>query len=557
MARKKRDSETAEDGGVATLSPESGVGSLESGVESVQTSAKTVPIELLPLTAVRPSPDQPRKYFDPEKMDELRADLARRGQQDPVKVKPLNDAGFYDLVDGERRWRCLTDLAESGSAEAALFIEAKIVTPADEVETLLNQLAANMHRESLTPVEEARAFARLREAGMDADEIANRLGIANRTVHSRLALLDLCEDVLGSLECGRITVSHADELVKLPELRQVAALAFVVGEGASVRALREWLDEQKWTKTSQREVVGDDDGEIGPEEAAMENAGRAYDRERDERETDVVGEAEADMERQADASARAEAARKERQADETPDSKTVERRQATDDEQFGERLMLRIAAALVKKEKDHESLLLAYARRAWVSAPYGRKVLAAPLLNAVSPDVQVITLADAARVLLALDLAEQVAARSDWKRLLEIADDKGVDIDQCKLEERAATLGVSLKELQRQQVGAEKIGVSVRDAHGTYTARANGKSASSTAGEASAVAALARKFGLTNHQIENGGVEEGKGGAYWLYLPKKARADKGKARPSPKVAKKTKSAALRAAVKKAKAKKKK
>ena len=514
MAKKKKPTDTDEGGGVAVA-------------EAPQTSA--VPIELLPLTVVRPSPTQPRKYFDPVKMDELKADLARRGQQDPVKVKPLNEEGFYDLVDGERRWRCLQDLAESASGDATLFIEARIVNPADEVETLLNQLAANMHREGLTPVEEARAFATLEEAGLGADDIANRLGIASRTVYTRLALLDLCVDVLTYLEQGVITVSHADELVKLPEFRQVAALGYIGSSGASVRALREWLDSQGWTKKSQAEVVGDDDGEIGHEEAAMENAGRAYDREQEEKQTDgggdVVGEAAEDLKRQQESLARAEAARKERQADETPDEKTASKRGVTEDEQLAERVRARIAAKLVKAVTPNEAidLVFANARRAWRAAPFGRKSTASPWLKRADPSLEpeVLNMQDAARVLLALDLAELVLNADS--RLGDFARSHRIDIELCKLEERAESLGVSVKELKKQDAAKRAADPVWRN------------------GETGELA----PDGLRKKPWVRGTVDE-----HGNFHPdKKSRGDKGKTRRSPKVAKKMTGTAIRAAVK--------
>lgn len=245
---------------------------------------------------------------------------------------------------------------------------------------------------------------------------------------------------------------------------------------------------------------------------------------------DVVGEATEDLKRQEEAPARAEAAAAERKADETPDDKTTERREQTADEQFGERLMQRIAAAVLKKSKDHEELLLMHARRVWAAAPYGRKANAAPLLNGVGvTDVAVISLVDAARVLLALDLAELLASRSDWSRLMAIADDQGVDMELCKLEERAATLGISVKELQKQKrVGLPPYQAIRRNEN-------TGELAPPTRGKSPAE-------WVRGYVDSEGFFFEGD-------IPKKKRADKGKTRKSEKVSGKAIKAAVAAAKK--------
>ena len=104
----------------------------------------------LPVDAIHANPKQPRKRFDGEAGSGLAESVRSQGVIQPLIVRP-RDAGGYEIVAGERRWRA--------AREAGLATVPAVVRATDDRDTLLLGLIENVAREQLTPVEEARACA--------------------------------------------------------------------------------------------------------------------------------------------------------------------------------------------------------------------------------------------------------------------------------------------------------------------------------------------------------------------------------------------------------------
>jgi len=204
-------------------------------------------IELLdlPVDAVHPNPKQPRRRFDGEAGTGLAESVKRQGVIQPLIVRS-RDAGGYEIVAGERRWRA--------AREAGLATVPAIVRESDDRDTLLVGLIENVAREQLTPVEEARAYAvLLDEFQLSLGDVADRVGRSKPSVSNRIRLLDLPDDVLGMVERGQLSEGHARAVLAVPDHEGRRRLAReIVQKGLSVRAAEQ---RAKWAGAKQKPRV--------------------------------------------------------------------------------------------------------------------------------------------------------------------------------------------------------------------------------------------------------------------------------------------------------------
>ena len=183
----------------------------------------------LPVETIHANPRQPRKRFDHEATSALADSIRSQGLVQPVVVRP-REAGGFELIAGERRWRA--------AREAGLPTVPALVRDADDRETLLLGLVENVAREELSAVEEARAYALLLdEFELSLGDLAERVGKAKPTVSNRLRLLELPDDVLGLVERGELSEGHARAVLAVPDHEGRRRLARqIVRRGMSVRA---------------------------------------------------------------------------------------------------------------------------------------------------------------------------------------------------------------------------------------------------------------------------------------------------------------------------------
>lgn len=179
----------------------------------------------LPVSAIEPHPDQPRRHFDEEALAELAASISARGVIQPVIVRKLAE-GRYQLVAGERRWRA--------AQKAQLHEIPALIRVLDDREVMALALIENIQREDLNPVEEARAYHRLAEfEEMTQAEIARLVEKSRSHVANLQRLLALPESVLDHLESGRLDMGHGRALIGLENAAALAERA--VRKGLSVR----------------------------------------------------------------------------------------------------------------------------------------------------------------------------------------------------------------------------------------------------------------------------------------------------------------------------------
>jgi ParB family chromosome partitioning protein len=177
---------------------------------------------------INANPQQPRRRFDEDNLQELAASIKSKGVVQPVIVRKTDDG--FELIAGERRLRAARMM---GLHRIPAFI-AKV---ADGSEALELALIENLQREDLNPMEMAEGFQQLaRRYGMTQEQIAERVGKSRAAVTNTLRLLNLPRDVQASLSAGEITAGHARAILSFDDReRQVALWKRIVKEGLSVR----------------------------------------------------------------------------------------------------------------------------------------------------------------------------------------------------------------------------------------------------------------------------------------------------------------------------------
>ena len=182
---------------------------------------------LLGINDIEPNKDQPRRDFDPDKLEELAASIAEHGVITPLLVRPLV-GGRYQIVAGERRWRA--------SRMAGLNELPVVVRQLTDSQCMQLALVENLQRDDLGPIEEARGYQVLiGEHGMTQEDVSRLVGRSRPAVANALRLLSLPEDVIAFLEIGSLSPGHARALVTLPPQQAGEAAREIVEKDLNVR----------------------------------------------------------------------------------------------------------------------------------------------------------------------------------------------------------------------------------------------------------------------------------------------------------------------------------
>ena len=183
------------------------------------------------LARITPDPDQPRREFDPQALEDLAASVKARGVLQPLLVRWDEPAGRWVIIAGERRYRAAT----MAGLSAVPCVEYK--GPIDASDRLEVQLIENALRADLTPIEQATAFrALLDRRGWTYRDLAANLHIALSSVARALALLDLPTVVQEQVERGEVPATTAAELAKIEDVETIKAVAEEVATSGLSRA---------------------------------------------------------------------------------------------------------------------------------------------------------------------------------------------------------------------------------------------------------------------------------------------------------------------------------
>ena len=191
----------------------------------------------LPLDRIRPNPQQPRRRFDTEAIEELAESIRTHGILQPVVVRQV-DRG-YELISGERRWRAARRAGLSG-------IPAVIREGVGDAEMLELALVENMQREDLDPLERAQGYRSMMSTlGITQEEVASKVGLKRASVANHLRLLELPDEAQDALRRGLIDMGHARALLGLRRRGAILKLlGVVVRRELSVREVERRVREE-------------------------------------------------------------------------------------------------------------------------------------------------------------------------------------------------------------------------------------------------------------------------------------------------------------------------
>lgn len=186
----------------------------------------------IPVRDLVPNPHQPRVHFDEELLSDLSASIKEIGVLQPLLVRRLTD-GTYQLIAGERRWRA--------AQRAGLVTVPAVVKETDDISSVEQALVENLHRQDLSPLEEASAYQQLLDDfQLTHDDVAKRVGKSRSAVTNTLRLLNLPPAVQALLADGRLSAGHAKALLGTPDRAFQEQLARrAATEHWSVRAVEE------------------------------------------------------------------------------------------------------------------------------------------------------------------------------------------------------------------------------------------------------------------------------------------------------------------------------
>lgn len=181
----------------------------------------------IPLAEILPSPFQPRKYFDDNKLDELTTSIRSHGVLSPVVVRQTPSG--YELVAGERRLRA--------AKRAGLDRIPAVVREVSNAGMLELALIENLQREDLNPIEEAEVYRRLiEEFNLTQEEVAGRVGRDRTSITNTLRLLKLPPEIRQDLIEGALSAGHARALLALErQTLQLKVREEIIRRGLSVR----------------------------------------------------------------------------------------------------------------------------------------------------------------------------------------------------------------------------------------------------------------------------------------------------------------------------------
>jgi ParB family transcriptional regulator, chromosome partitioning protein len=205
--------------GVARRSPADGV-SVPIGGTRYKDLAKARNAFEIPVDKIVPDPNQPRKVFTPEDLQDLSDSIRGRGLLQPIRARWDEEREKYVIVAGERRWRAA--IMAGKATITCVIVEGEM----DDGELLHDQLVENCLRSNLQPIEQAEAFKALMDAkGWSAARLAEEIHIRDSTVFKSLALLELPGEVRERVAAGAIKPATAYELSQLDGPRDQVAMA--------------------------------------------------------------------------------------------------------------------------------------------------------------------------------------------------------------------------------------------------------------------------------------------------------------------------------------------
>ncbi|MBU1240294.1 ParB/RepB/Spo0J family partition protein [Myxococcota bacterium] len=206
---------------------------------------ETQSLTFIPITQVKPAPNQPRKALDEERLEELTESIREKGILSPIIVRELA-ANEYGIIAGERRWRA--------AGRAGITRIPVIIKEADELEAFELALIENIQRSDLSALEEAFSYNHLMNSrGYHQEVVAQKVGKKRSTIANALRLLRLPEPVKKLLEDNVLSTGHARALLGLSSESEIVDVAHdVVKRQLSVRETEKLVQAERKTPQTRR-----------------------------------------------------------------------------------------------------------------------------------------------------------------------------------------------------------------------------------------------------------------------------------------------------------------
>ena len=201
------------------------------GEENIGGTLRDVPLDL-----IQRNQSQPRRHMDQDALRELAQSIRAQGVMQPIILRPA-DAGRYEIIAGERRWRA--------AQMAGLETVPALVRNVPDNDAVAMALIENIQREDLNPVEEAVALQRLQqEFDLSHQELADVIGKSRAAVSNLMRLTNLPREVRNLLEQGLLELGHAKVILGLPDRERAEVARLVVARELSVRQTEHMVRQQ-------------------------------------------------------------------------------------------------------------------------------------------------------------------------------------------------------------------------------------------------------------------------------------------------------------------------
>lgn len=192
-----------------------------------ESGGTTKPDQLIPIENIHPNPDQPRRFFKQEDLEELASSIREKGIIQPLILRPNpHKEGAYEIVAGERRWRA--------SQLAQLHQVPAVIREYTDTEALEIAIIENIQRADLNPIEEAAGYRDLMDRfGHTQEKLGAALGKSRPHIANLLRLLKLPASVQELVRDDKLSAGHARALITAEDPEALARQ--VVARGLSVR----------------------------------------------------------------------------------------------------------------------------------------------------------------------------------------------------------------------------------------------------------------------------------------------------------------------------------
>ena len=201
--------------------------------KDIQTGGSSA-INEIRIDDIKPNPNQPRRTFDEETLEELASSIKELGVVQPLSVRDMGD-GTYQIIAGERRWRAAT--------RAGLNSVPAYVRTASDSEVTEMALIENIQREDLNAIEVALAFRNLIDTyNLTQERLSERVGKNRATIANHLRLLKLPAEIQLGIRDHKLDMGHARALLSVEDPKtQLYVYNLILKDGLSVRKVEEMV----------------------------------------------------------------------------------------------------------------------------------------------------------------------------------------------------------------------------------------------------------------------------------------------------------------------------